>query len=808
MKSGQPRPVPVRAREVLSYFLCNPHAADNLEGVARWRVPQEAVHFAVEQVSHALSWLVEQGFLLHEISTGMSRVFRLNHERTRDAELFVSDLLQHTYVDTDGTSTRASGLMVQAIAWLDATLVRYLRENPPRVGDQPGITRAHESIEAILTERNADKGADADAARQKADAAARALADACDDAGREPLAVIYHSLDLTWLELQAVLLCLAPELDADYQLAYGVLNDDMGRRAPTLGLICRMLGKPLAVRTELAASAGLTRWRLIESGSALPHGDEVVRLDASLVSWLLGVQEDLLQEPRVARCVRSSLWPGGAWLRRSEDLRHIQMLAERLSGGDSDQRWVALCGEDSDGWRALAEAAANEAGAALVRIVPPPPAVDIEDPEDSGIRIARAVILLAAAVVVDLGRGGAEGWGARLIGILSSVRRPRIVIVPELEQILGTLPRERCDVWTRSFPQPDALADAFLAATSEAGLYLSPSDAQQIAQAFPLSVSGIDNAVRLALLKAADRQPVSGHAAAITTACRRVASPELPRFARRVEPVFSLDDVVLPKDRLDQLREIVAHVKYASHVLNHWGFSGQLPYGRGVAALFCGPSGTGKTMAAQAIAHELQTETFVVDLSKIMSKFIGESEKFIDATFRDAQRAGAVMQIDEAEALFGKRSEIKDAHDRYANLEVAYLLQRMEAYEGVAILTTNFRQNLDPAFLRRLRFVVEFPKPDAAAREEIWLRCLPKDAPFHNVNVRFLARRLDLTGGHIRQITVRAAFAAAGQGSPMIEMRHLIEATRAELLKLGMPSAERELAEFEAAERRAGGLVA
>jgi SpoVK/Ycf46/Vps4 family AAA+-type ATPase len=276
-----------------------------------------------------------------------------------------------------------------------------------------------------------------------------------------------------------------------------------------------------------------------------------------------------------------------------------------------------------------------------------------------------------------------------------------------------------------------------------------------------------------------------------------VASPELPKFARRVRPVFGLSSVVLPKDRLDQLHEMVAHVHHASRVLNNWGFGEQLPYGRGVAALFSGPSGTGKTMAAQAIAYELKTEAYVVDLSRVVSKYIGETEKFIDATFRDAQRANAVLQIDEAEALFGKRSETKDAHDRYANLEVAYLLQRMEAFDGVAILTTNLRQNLDPAFLRRLRFVVDFPKPDAAAREAIWLQCLPEDAPFHEIDVRFLASWLDLTGGHIRQITIRSAFLAAREGSATIDMRHLLAATRSELLKLGMLSAEREVAEFE-----------
>jgi SpoVK/Ycf46/Vps4 family AAA+-type ATPase len=317
---------------------------------------------------------------------------------------------------------------------------------------------------------------------------------------------------------------------------------------------------------------------------------------------------------------------------------------------------------------------------------------------------------------------------------------------------------------------------------------------------FPLSLGGIDRGVRLAVLEGAGELEESQQPAALGAALRRVASPDLPRFARAVEPTFDLDDVVLPDDRRQQLREMVAHVRHAYQVLYTWGFREQLPYGRGVTALFSGPSGTGKTMAAQAIARELGTRAYLVDLSRVVSKYIGETEKQLDAVFDDAERAGAVLLFDEADALFGKRSEIKDSHDRYANIEVAYLLQRMEAFSGLAILTTNLRRNMDEAFLRRLRFVVEFPRPDAPAREAIWHFCLPDEAPLAgDVTLHLLARRLELTGGSIRQITIRAAFAAAAQRSPVIAMRHLIAAARAELLKLGLTSAERDLADLEAA---------
>ena len=215
-----------------------------------------------------------------------------------------------------------------------------------------------------------------------------------------------------------------------------------------------------------------------------------------------------------------------------------------------------------------------------------------------------------------------------------------------------------------------------------------------------------------------------------------------------------------------------------------------MPYGRGVTALFFGASGTGKTMAAMGVAHKLGIQILRIDLSKVVSKYIGETEKNIDHVFADAQRSGSAILIDEADALLGTRSEVKDAHDRYANIEVAYLLQRMEAYDGLAILTTNMRQNLDAAFLRRLRFIIDFPRPDADARERIWRQCLPSEShELDDVAFRLLARKIDLTGGHIRQITLRAAFIAA-TSDILINFQHIAQATRAELAKLGMPPIE------------------
>jgi SpoVK/Ycf46/Vps4 family AAA+-type ATPase len=212
----------------------------------------------------------------------------------------------------------------------------------------------------------------------------------------------------------------------------------------------------------------------------------------------------------------------------------------------------------------------------------------------------------------------------------------------------------------------------------------------------------------------------------------------------------------------------------------------------GLTVLFAGPPGTGKTMAAETLAAGLELLMYRIDLSQVVNKYIGETEKNLKRIFDAAERSDCILFFDEADALFGKRTEVKDAHDRYANIEVAYLLQRMEAYEGLAILTTNLRQNLDAAFLRRLRFIIDFPRPDAEARERIWRRCLPPQShALDDAAFRHLGRRIDLTGGHIRQITLRAAFIAAAADT-RIGLPHIARATNAEFAKLGMPAVQLE----------------
>ncbi|WP_010183092.1 ATP-binding protein [Sphingomonas sp. PAMC 26605] len=331
---------------------------------------------------------------------------------------------------------------------------------------------------------------------------------------------------------------------------------------------------------------------------------------------------------------------------------------------------------------------------------------------------------------------------------------------------------------------------------AEAGLALSPADARLLGSTYGFEREQIEATIALADIAdsetATDIQAVTLRA--LRRAARQTARADVPSNVRWIDTPLRWDDLVLPQPVKRELRAIAVQVQQGAQVWDDWGFARRTPYGQGVAALFAGPSGTGKTMAAQIIAGEMGVPLFHVDLAQTVSKYIGETEKMLARIFEGAARSGAVLLFDEADALFGKRSEVKDAHDRHANIEVAYLLQQMEEYRGLAILTTNAKHNVDAAFLRRLRFVVDFPLPEAAERLAIWQGMFPETAPLAaDVDLTFLARQLPLTGGSIQQIVLRAAFDAAADGA--IGMAHLLSATRHELTKLGLRSAERFIAE-------------
>jgi SpoVK/Ycf46/Vps4 family AAA+-type ATPase len=261
---------------------------------------------------------------------------------------------------------------------------------------------------------------------------------------------------------------------------------------------------------------------------------------------------------------------------------------------------------------------------------------------------------------------------------------------------------------------------------------------------------------------------------------------------------FSWGDLIVPPEVQQRLRELIAAVEQRPLVFDRWNLARPGGGQRGIKAMFSGPSGTGKTMAAVIVARELGLELHRVELAAVMSKYIGETEKNLERAFAAARRANAILFIDEADALLGKRSEVKDAHDRYANVEVAYLLQRMEDHDGVVIVATNLANNIDAAFSRRIQYVVSFPLPEAAARQRLWEAMLPSEAPrAADLDIGFLARRFELTGGEIRNITLEAAFRAAAQGVD-IGMRDMLAAVISHHGKRGRLLHAGELGEYAA----------
>ena len=311
---------------------------------------------------------------------------------------------------------------------------------------------------------------------------------------------------------------------------------------------------------------------------------------------------------------------------------------------------------------------------------------------------------------------------------------------------------------------------------------------QELVSQFNLSTTAIRSSAQEALASG-----VSGKALAkeLWNASRAQARPRLADLAQRIEPLATWDDLVLPESERGLLREIAAHVAYKATVYETWGFGAVSNRGLGISALFAGASGTGKTMAAEVLANTLRLDLYRIDLSSVISKYIGETEKNLRRVFDAAEDGGAILFFDEADALFGKRSEVKDSHDRYANIEINYLLQRMESYRGLAVLATNMKGALDPAFLRRIRFVVNFPFPDTKQRAEIWQRVFPPNTPIEGLDIAKLAR-LNVTGGSIRNIALNAAFLAAATGEP-VRMVHLLRAAHSEFAKLEKPLNEAEI---------------
>ncbi len=615
----------------------------------------------------------------------------------------------------------------------------------------------------------------------------RLLGEETEDATGERIALLSAACGLSALEEGIVRLCLAAETRPGIERLIAYAQDDVSRRRPRVELALRLLSDdPLAALGTFDEQMPLRRHRLVEllddpGQPATPLPSKTLVLDDRVLRFLLGgdgIDAAIAGATRV-HPVSGPLQPATP---------EVDLVA-RHPATSLTPPVVALWGPDPGRIRDTALYIASASGLGCL--------VEFDAAR------AREGAAGADDVLARAGREAALQHGALLVTGLDALETPardQLIAAAERSAAPLTLLASETEV---AFPGPllrvpglDFESRLGLWATSLAGMDngVAEDEVAALAGKFRLGKDAITAAVRTAHGRAVARDPdrPSVGREDLYAGARAQSAPILSTLASKIAPHYVWDDIVLEADPLEQLREFCGMIEHRHLVYDTWGFDRKLAMGKGVIALFAGQSGTGKTMAADVIAGELGLELYKIDLSGVVSKYIGETEKNIGAIFRDAESSNAILFFDEADALFGKRSEVRDAHDRYANIETAYLLQRMEEYSGAVILSTNLKMNLDEAFLRRMHFVIDFPMPEEPYRLRIWKSTIPPELPLDpGIDLAFLARQFKISGGNIRNIVLAAAFLAAEDGGPM-GMRHLIRATRREFQKLGRMVTEAE----------------
>ncbi len=625
--------------------------------------------------------------------------------------------------------------------------------------------------------------------------------------------------------------------------------------SPTFSLA--LAAFPHAHWDALTPAAPLRCWHLLETGNGTMLTLSPLHIDEYILHYLVGATytdthlahllnevapanvDQLVPTQRTLAEKIVTLWQGG---RGEPAYRHDQSTYGRDQSvptgygasrhiNNGEQPVIQLCGEDVTGKQAIVAAACDALGLQLrlmhVTMLPTMP-TELA----SIIRLwEREALLNNEALVLDCTAFAATDSvrASALRQVLQQVHTPLIVTSRER----FALPALTRPMLTLDVAKPNSSEQRSLWRNNLKPFELNGQVDQLVAQ-FHLSASAIHNMTDTVLASLPDTYTHANHthgthegchyiyegepapeahdihvvtplvgamptsdtlATSLWDACRAQARPQLDELAQRIDPQADWHTLVLPEVQLRMLHEIVAQVRQRTKVYENWNFRPGGLRGLGIGALFAGPSGTGKTLAAEVMAHALRLDLYRIDLSSVVSKYIGETEKNLRRVFDAAEEGGVVLLFDEADALFGKRSEVKDSHDRYANIEVSYLLQRMEEYRGLAILTTNFKNALDVAFMRRLRFVVQFPFPDVTQRAEIWRRIFPASLPTENLDMQKLAR-LNVAGGNIRNIALNAAFLAADANEP-VRMKHLLRAAGTEYAKIEKPLTTAEIGGWE-----------
>ncbi|KHE93424.1 MAG: ATP-binding protein [Candidatus Scalindua rubra] len=578
--------------------------------------------------------------------------------------------------------------------------------------------------------------------------------------GPSTLDTLVATFGLSNFERDILLLCAGVELDSRITNACARYNLDAIHRSPTFNLALATL--PDSHWSALTPDAPLRYWRLIEVGAGDSLTSSQLRIDERILNYLNGVTH--LDER-----LHAILYPVEQTCELSPshmDLvkRFVEIRAGRFYLGDLPV--IQLCGIDPQLKKSIAAAGCRQLGLRLYSFaLSSLPADAVE--RSAIIKLwERETALNGGALLFEYDNIESQD---NLLKLQVLIRNVRDILIVSTRNPLSFGGRMAINLDVK---MPD-LSEQITLWNNALGPLASRLNGQltPIVTQFRLSNSAIRAAgaeVVGAYMKEEKKESSSPDNLneVLWNACLNQARPNLDDLAQRIHAKAGWDDLVLPDQQKKILFEIVTHLRHQARVYEEWGFAEKSERGLGISTLFSGPSGTGKTMAAEVLANELRLDLYRIDLSSVVSKYIGETEKQLRRVFDAAEQGGALLLFDEADALFGKRSEIKDSHDRYANIEVSYLLQRMEAYRGLAILTTNQKSSLDTAFLRRIRFIIQFPFPDAGQRGEIWQRVFPGKTPTEGLNFQRLSR-LNISGGNIRNIALNAAFLAADQGRPV-----------------------------------------
>jgi hypothetical protein len=635
---------------------------------------------------------------------------------------------------------------------------------------------------------------------------------------REGVRLSLHEVErrfgLSPFDSGVLVLCLAPELDLNYEQLYAYLQNDVTVKRPTIDLafrlFCGTVDERVQARTRFTAESPLFKHQLLsfgeEEAASRSFLSRTLKLDERVVRYLLEIDEpdDVIapfsQSVKPNATLDEVLLPG-------EVKARLVSLFESIARGEDGARALVFHGPADVGKKYAAEALCGSAGLGLI-------VTDVSLLPLSGAapatallaRIFREAQLCGAAVYLDsAGAFTSEQESARHLrrALMQALETfPGVVFLGGARPWQAATLREAQWLVNVEFPWPDfdTRRQVWLETIARSpGLRDMPeTEVETIADKFRFTVGAIQRAAAEASHGARTRQGPLPEAtvADLYRACRSQSTTKLGELAQKIKPLYTWDNLVLSRDTLQHLREICLHVKHRRRVFADWNFDKQLSLGKGTSALFAGPSGTGKTMAAEIIANDLGLDLYKIDLSTVVSKYIGETEKNLSRIFDEAEQSNAILFFDEADALFGKRSEVKDAHDRYANIEINYLLQKMEEYEGIVIMASNFQRNIDEAFTRRLRFIVEIPFPDRNYRARIWRNIFPAETPrAADIEFDFLAGKFEISGGNIKNIALNAAFLAA-ENSGVVSMKHIVRATRREFQKMGRMFVKSDFGEY------------